>query len=141
VRARARDLARQLCGENTKRQEQEAEILASARRAIDHDPDIGAQNILVVAGEDWHRGVIGIVASKLVDQYSKPALVLTVEDGIAHGSGRSIPAFDLLAGLEQCADVFLRFGGHRQAAGVSLEANRIPELRRRLSAWANERLG
>ncbi len=97
--------------------------------------------MLVVAGEGWHRGVIGIVASKLVDAYHKPALVLSIQDGVATGSGRSIRAFDLLAGLEACGDVFLRFGGHKLAAGVTLEAGRIDELRRRLSAYANERLG
>ena len=140
VMARARDLARQLSDENTRRQEQEAAIVAEAKRVVEHDPDIGAHNILVVAGEDWHRGVIGIVASKLVETYHKPALVLSIEGGIAQGSGRSIGAFDLLAALESCSDVFLRFGGHRQAAGVTLEAARLPELRRRLTAWANEHL-
>jgi single-stranded-DNA-specific exonuclease len=138
---RARVLARRLSEENVKRQEQEAAILASAKRAVDNDLEIGAQNMLVVADEGWHRGVVGIVASKLVDAYHKPALVLSIEDGVAHGSARSIPGFDLLAALEACADLFLRFGGHRQAAGVTLEAGRISELRRRLSAWANERLG
>jgi single-stranded-DNA-specific exonuclease len=141
VRARARDLARQLSEENARRQEQEAAILAEARRAVDKDPEIGAHNVLVVAGEGWHRGVIGIVASKLVDLYCKPAIVLALDGGVAHGSGRSIAAFDLLGGLEACGDVFLRFGGHRQAAGVTLEASRVGELRRRLAAIANERLG
>jgi len=96
--------------------------------------------MLIVAGEDWHRGVIGIVASKLAEAYCKPTLVLSIQDGIAQGSGRSIRAFDLLGALESCADVFLRFGGHRQAAGVTLDASRVGELRRRLCAWANERL-
>jgi single-stranded-DNA-specific exonuclease len=141
VRSKARDLARQLGEENTRRQEQEAAILSEARRIIEKDPEIGAHNVLVVAGEGWHRGVIGIVASKLVDLYCKPAIVLAVEDGVAHGSGRSIPAFDLLGALESCGDVFLRFGGHRVAAGVTLEAARVPELRRRLTAIANVRLG
>jgi single-stranded-DNA-specific exonuclease len=140
VRTRAREMARQLCEENTRRQDQEAEILASAKRAIEKDPDIGAQNVLVVAGDDWHRGVIGIVASKLVEAYCKPVLVLSIEDGLAHGSGRSIAAFDLLGSLESCADLLLRFGGHKQAAGVTLEASRVGELRKRLGAWANERL-
>lgn len=140
TRTRARDLARQLTDENTLRQEQEAAIVQEARKTIDGDPSIGAQNILIVAGHDWHRGVIGIVASKLVDAYHKPALVLSIENGIATGSGRSIRNFDLLAGLEACADVFLRFGGHKQAAGVTLDASRIDELRRRLCACANERL-
>src|SRR6185436_8054358 len=140
TRVKARDLAKQLSAENTRRQDEEAQILVEARRTIDNDPQIGAQNVLIVAGQDWHRGVIGIVASKLVDLYAKPALVLSIQDGIAHGSGRSIAAFDLLGGLEACADVFLKFGGHRQAAGVTLEGERLGELRRRLSGWANERL-
>ncbi len=140
-RSRAREMARTLADENVKRQEQEAAMLADARRVIDGDPEIGAQNLLVVAGEGWHRGVIGIVASKLVDAYSKPAVVLSIENGIAHGSARSIAAFDLLGALESCADVFIRFGGHRQAAGLTIESARIPELRRRLTSVANERLG
>jgi single-stranded-DNA-specific exonuclease len=141
VRGQARELARQLSEENTRRQEQEAEILAEARRSIERDPQIGAQNMLVIAGEGWHRGVIGIVASKLVELYHKPTLVLSIEDGIARGSGRSIAAFDLLASLEAAAEVCLQFGGHRQAAGVTLPADRVGELRQRLAAWANERLG
>ena len=140
IRARARDLARQLSDENTRRQEQEAAIVADARRTIDGDPDVGAPNMLVVHGEGWHRGVIGIVASKIVDAYGKPALVIATDGELAHGSARSIPPFDLLGALEDCSDVFLRFGGHRQAAGVTLEAARIPELRRRLAAIANDRL-
>jgi single-stranded-DNA-specific exonuclease len=141
TRARAAGLAKLLSEENARRQEQEAGILAEARRVIDKDPEVGAQNILVVAGENWHRGVVGIVASKLVEIYCKPTLVLSIENGLAHGSGRSIPAFDLLEALESCADVFVRFGGHHQAAGVTLDAARVTELRRRLASWANERLG
>jgi single-stranded-DNA-specific exonuclease len=141
VREKARELARRLSEENTRRQEQEAAILAEARRSIDKDPSVGAQNILIVAGDGWHRGVIGIVASKLVDTYHKPALVLSIDDGVVRGSGRSIPAFDLLAGLESCADVFLQFGGHKQAAGVTLDAGRLGELRERLSRHANDTLG
>ena len=140
TRERAQTLARQLGAENTKRQEQEAALVTDARRTIDGDPAIGAHNMLIVAGEGWHRGVIGIVASKLVEHYCKPVLVLSIEDGIAHGSGRSIPGFNLLAALEECTDVFLRFGGHKQAAGVTLESTRLDELRRRLCECANERL-
>jgi len=140
VRARARELARRLETENTRRQEEEAAIVAEARRVIDKDPDIGAQNLLVVAGEGWHRGVIGIVASKLVDAYGKPTVVISIADGVGHGSGRSIPGFDLLEALEAHGDLFVRFGGHRQAAGLTIEAERLVELRRRLGAWANDRL-
>jgi len=140
TRAGAQTLARQLSEENTRRQTEEAAIVTEARRIVDGDPDVGGHNMLVVAGSGWHRGVIGIVASKLTDAYNKPSLVLSVADGIAQGSGRSIPGFHLLDALESCRDLFLKFGGHKQAAGVTLEEARIPELRRRLTAWADERL-
>ncbi|MEQ1869900.1 MAG: DHHA1 domain-containing protein, partial [Vicinamibacterales bacterium] len=111
------------------RQEEEADILAQAKKIVQTDPDVGARTILVVAGEGWHRGVIGIVASKLVDAFHRPAIVLSIEDGVAHGSCRSIPHFDLLAALEQCAPLFIRFGGHKQAAGLTMEAARVREMR------------
>jgi len=114
--------------------------VTEAKRIVDGDPDVGGHNMLIVSGSGWHRGVIGIVASKLTDAYNKPSLVLSVTDGIAHGSGRSISGFHLLDALESCRDVFLKFGGHKQAAGVTLEEARIPELRRRLTAWAGEHL-
>jgi len=133
----ARALAEQLDEENSRRQVEEATIVAEARRRIETWPDIGAHNMLVVAGEEWHRGVIGIVASRLVDAFHKPAVVLSVQDGIAQGSCRSIPAFDMLGALERCADLLLKFGGHRQAAGLTLDAERVPELRARLSAHAD----
>ena len=77
--------------------------------------------MLVVAGEGWHRGVIGIVASKLVDAFYRPAIVLSIDGEIAHGSCRSIPGFDMLAALESCAPMMLRFGGHKAAAGLQLD--------------------
>jgi single-stranded DNA-specific DHH superfamily exonuclease len=78
-----RALALQLDGENVRRQEEEAEIVAAAKQIVQTDPEIGAPSVIVVAGEGWHRGVIGIVASKLVDAFHRPAIVLSVEDGIA----------------------------------------------------------
>jgi single-stranded-DNA-specific exonuclease len=127
----ARQLALQLDGENVRRQEEEAEILAAAKKIVQTDPDVGARSVLVVGGEGWHRGVIGIVASKLVDAFHRPAIVLSVDGDAAHGSCRSIPRFDMLAALERCAPLFLRFGGHKQAAGLAMEAGRIKELRPR----------
>jgi single-stranded-DNA-specific exonuclease len=140
ARQRARELARRLSEENARRQDQEAAIVAEARRVIDNDLEIGAANMLVVAGEGWHRGVIGIVASKLVDAYHKPTLVLSIEEGVAYGSARSIASFDLLEALESCSDLFMRFGGHKLAAGVTMDAGSVDTLRRRLTAWADERL-
>jgi single-stranded-DNA-specific exonuclease len=137
----ARQLALQLDGENVRRQEEEAEILAAAKKIVQTDPDVGARSVLVVGGEGWHRGVIGIVASKLVDAFHRPAIVLSVDGDAAHGSCRSIPRFDMLAALERCAPLFLRFGGHRQAAGLAMEAGRIKELRLAINAVADETLG
>ena len=134
-------LAQQLDGENLRRQEEEAEILAAAKKIVTTDPDVGARSVLVVAGDGWHRGVIGIVASKLVDAFHRPAIVLSIEDGIAHGSCRSIPQFDMLGALERSAHLFTRFGGHRQAAGLALDASRIKELRRAVNDVADETLG
>ncbi len=136
-----RQLALQLDAENLRRQEEEAGILAAAKKVVQTDPEVGARSILVVAGDGWHRGVIGIVASKLVDAFHRPAIVLSVEDGVAHGSCRSIPCFDMLGALERCAPFFVRFGGHRQAAGLTMEASRVSEFRRAVNAVADETLG
>jgi len=134
----ARGLAQQLNDENLKRQTEEADLVAQAKKAIETDPAIGAHNVLVVGGEGWHRGVIGIAASKLVDAFHKPAIVLSVDGDVAHGSCRSIPAFDMLDALERCADLFLRFGGHKQAAGLTMDAAKVPEFRARINAHADQ---
>ena len=139
--AEAMGLAEQLEAENVRRQQEEAEILTAARRKVDTDPDIGAHAMLVVWGQGWHRGVIGIVASKLVDAYRRPAIVVAVDGDTAYGSGRSISRFDLLGSLESCSDLFTKFGGHRHAAGLTMEAGRLKELRRRLTDYADTRLG
>jgi single-stranded-DNA-specific exonuclease len=136
-----RQLALQLDGENVKRQEEEAEILAAAKKIVQTDPEVGARSILVVAGEGWHRGVIGIVASKLMDAFHRPAIVLSVEGDIAHGSCRSFSRFDMLGALERCAHILTRFGGHKQAAGLTLDARRIRELRLAVNEVADETLG
>jgi single-stranded-DNA-specific exonuclease len=136
--ARARELAGRLDRRNLERQQAEAEIRALCEGAP-LDPSAAA---LVYYGEDWHRGVLGIVASRLVDRAYRPVFVLgrNPEDGLAQGSGRSIPAFHLLEALESMADLFVRFGGHQHAAGVTLEAARIPEFRVRFNAFAAARL-
>ncbi len=114
--------------------------MAEARKLVESDVRIGAHNVLVVAGEGWHRGVIGIVASKLKEAFFKPTIVLSIEDGLAHGSCRSIPAFDMLGALDHCADLLEKYGGHRQAAGLTLASDRVTEFRERINARGLEAL-
>ncbi len=133
----ARQLAETLNAENVRRQEEEAGIVAQAKRLVETDLEVGSRTVIVVAGEGWHRGVIGIVASKLVDAFHRPAIVLSIDGDVAHGSCRSIPSFNILAALESCADVMTKFGGHKQAAGLTIEAARIRELRARVNDHAD----
>ena len=95
---------------------------------------------IVIDGEGWHRGVIGITATRVVERYGRPALVISRNGEEAHGSGRSIRAFHLLNALESCAGLFTRFGGHAHAVGFSLPAANLPELRTRLDQYARTRL-
>jgi single-stranded-DNA-specific exonuclease len=135
---KARGLAQQLHDQNADRQQAEAAI----REICEQTAVDAAACALVYYAEDWHRGVLGIVASRLVERLHRPVFVLSRndEDGTAQGSGRSIPAFHLLEALESMADLFLRFGGHKHAAGVTLETARVDEFRERFNAFAASRL-
>lgn len=135
---RARELAQQLHEQNAERQQVEAEIREICEQAA-VDEDAAA---LVYYAEDWHRGVLGIVASRMVEQLHRPVFVLSrnPEDGLAQGSGRSIPGFHLLEALENMSDLFVRFGGHQHAAGVTMAAERVEEFRCRLNSYAASRL-
>jgi single-stranded-DNA-specific exonuclease len=132
---RAAELAAELDAENSRRQAVEKELLAAAEGML-AGTDPGAQKVLVLAGEDWHPGVIGIVASRLLDRYYRPVVMISVRDGVGKGSCRSIPGFDIYRALEQCADLLIQFGGHQYAAGLTVEAAKIDMLRDRLSAIA-----
>ena len=90
----------------------------------------------VIAGEGWHRGVIGIAASKIAERLNRPCVVLSIDGEMAHGSGRSIEAYHLLNGLTICSDLFEKFGGHSHAAGITIRPDRIEEFRRRLNEHA-----
>jgi single-stranded-DNA-specific exonuclease len=133
----ARALAEQLDAENLRRQQEEADIVSEAKNIVETDLVVGARTVIVVAGERWHRGVIGIVASKLVDAFHRPAIVISTDGDLAHGSCRSIPSFNMLAALESCAELMSKFGGHKQAAGLTLETSRIRELRTRVNDYAD----
>lgn len=139
--AEAVALAQQLDVENIKRRKEESDLFLSARRLVEKNPDIGSHNALVVSGEQWHRGVIGIVASRLAERFNKPTVVLSMDGDVSYGSGRSIPGFDLLSALEKCESVFMKFGGHRQAAGLTMKTANIAEFRSMLTRHADEVLG
>ncbi|HJQ24298.1 MAG TPA: single-stranded-DNA-specific exonuclease RecJ [Blastocatellia bacterium] len=132
----AMKLAMQMNEQNLARQQAEADILAQVMEAIERDESVRQSRVAVIAGHGWHRGVIGIVASKVVEHLHRPAIIISIEGGIGHGSGRSIEAFHLLNGLESCGELFERFGGHAHAAGMAIAADRIDELRRRLNDYA-----
>jgi single-stranded-DNA-specific exonuclease len=138
--ARATELAGKLDRLNRERREIEARALDAIEARLATDPELTDSRLVVVDGDGWHRGVIGILASRVVERTAKPAIVISVEDGIAHGSGRSIDQFHLLSAIETCADLFSRFGGHAFAVGFALPAASLPELRRRLADCASERL-
>src|SRR3984885_12686684 len=136
----ARRLASELHSLNQDRRDTEAEIVRLVLEECAGVPITDDQTVLVFSGLNWHRGVVGIVASRLVERFYRPVFVLSEEDGLAQGSGRSIAPFHLLDALESMPDLFTRFGGHRQAAGVSLAAELVPEVRRRLNTYAGTRL-
>ena len=137
---RAREIALKLNQLNSDRQQEEKRIIQEACARIEGDAALRESYCLVVDGTGWHRGVVGIAATRVVDRYHRPALVVSVEGEEAHGSGRSIPSFHLLEALESCRQVFSRFGGHAHAVGFALPAVRVPEMRSALDAFARARL-
>ena len=137
---RAKEVAQHLNKLNGDRQEEEARIMASIEKQLAEDATLGERYSLVLDGAEWHRGVIGICASRVVDRVHRPALVVARHEGEAHGSGRSIKSFHLLNALESCAELFSRFGGHAHAVGFALPEERVPLLRERLEAYARQHL-
>ena len=137
---RARQIASRLDQLNAERQEEERRILVEVERRLTDEPDLREAYCVVVDGDGWHRGVIGIAATRVVEKYGRPVLVLAREGDEAHGSGRSIPAFHLLNAIESCHELFSRYGGHAHAAGFALPAANVSQLRERIDAYARSRL-
>ncbi|SNV69434.1 single-stranded-DNA-specific exonuclease RecJ [Veillonella rodentium] len=130
----AEAIAEELNETNRERQELERNIYEQARIDVlnqGHEADY----VTVVAGKEWHPGVIGIVASRLVEEFYKPTLVISIHDGVGKGSCRSIDGFNIYDALKSCEDILIQFGGHAAAAGFSIDANRIDELRSRLTEY------
>ena len=134
----AEDLAFQLNNANNERQGLERRILTQIEELIRAGKEPVDARILVMAGEGWHKGVLGIVASRLVERYHRPSLVMTVEDGMAVGSGRSIDGFNLYDALGHSSHLFEKFGGHSHAAGFTLPANNVEILKSELEGLAGK---
>jgi len=134
---RAGELAAKLDRLNSERQQAEAGMLEEIERRLRDEPAFAATRCIVIEGEGWHRGIIGILASRVVDRARRPAIVIAIESGEAYGSGRSVPGFHLLQAIEGCKELFTRFGGHAHAVGFSLPASRLEELKSRLETWAS----
>ncbi|MBA2340525.1 MAG: single-stranded-DNA-specific exonuclease RecJ [Pyrinomonadaceae bacterium] len=129
----ARRLAELLDGHNRERRVVQERIVERAFAELNGDSD---ENVHIVVGDDWHRGVIGLAASKIAERRHRPCIVISMDGDTGHGSARSIEAYHLLDGLTSCADLFERFGGHSHAAGLVIRREHIPELRRRLNEHA-----
>ena len=135
----AQQIANALETWNQKRQEIEREILEDVSHKIENEVDLEKDLCIVLSSNRWHIGVIGIVASRLVDRYHRPAILIALDGkGLGRGSARSIPQFHLQKGLSACSDLLMRFGGHRQAAGFTMQESNIPELRNRLRSQVME---
>jgi len=137
---RARELAAKLDRLNADRQEEERRILLSIDERISGDPALCEAYCIVVDGEGWHRGVIGIAATRVVERYHRPAIVISRDGEEAHGSGRSIRAFHLLEAVESSSALFTRYGGHSHACGFAMPSANVAQLRAELDAFARTRL-
>jgi single-stranded-DNA-specific exonuclease len=137
---RARDLAAKLDRLNADRQEEERRILRLIDERISGDPALCEAYCIVVDGESWHRGVIGIAATRVVERYHRPAIVISREGEEAFGSGRSIRPFHLLEAVESSHSLFTRYGGHSHACGFAMPSANVPQLRAELDAFARTRL-
>lgn len=133
---RAREIAGRLDKLNSDRQDEERRIMESILQRLEEEPALREAYCVVVDGDGWHRGVIGITATRVVEKYGRPTLVISREAEEAHGSGRSIPAFHLLNALESCPDLFSRYGGHAHAVGFALPSANVQKLREHLDQYA-----
>lgn len=137
----ASDFAVHINEENRNRQEIEAEILREVEELLAHEPQRRYDRVLVMEGEGWHHGVIGIVASRVVERYGKPCIMIGTLGEEARGSGRSIPGFSLYDAIFHCREYLTRFGGHPMAAGLSMETSQIPAFREAVNRYAAQREG
>lgn len=137
-RESARILAEDIQEENLARKEMMDRVIEAAQEALENRPELMYDRVLVVWGEGWHHGLVGLVAGRLSELYGKPAIVLSVIDGEARGSGRSIEGFDIFRAVTECGDLLIHHGGHPMAAGLTLSPENLEEFRRRINRYARE---
>ncbi len=138
--AEALDLAQEMETENKNRQTIEREITARARQKVLDEIDLDHTSVIVLADDDFHPGVVGIVASRLAEEFWRPAIVITFRGPTGRGSARSIPGFSIYDALSRCDDMLLSFGGHRFAAGLEIHRDDLPRLRERLNEVAGQQI-
>lgn len=131
--------ARRLCDENNRRKSEEKAIAKEAFEIIDNSL-LKDDGVIVVSGDGWHHGVIGIVASRITEHYYKPSIVISTDNGIGKGSCRSVEDFNLFEAISACSDVLLKFGGHKMAAGISVETDKIDDFRRLINEYSEKLL-
>ena len=136
--AKAKRLAALLDEENKRRQDMESEIVREAEAYIEKHIDSEKEKVFVVVGSEWHHGVIGIVASRIMAKYYRPTIVLTEEDGVLSGSARSIEGFNIFEAVNLTKEHLLRFGGHEMAAGLSLQKDNLEVFKKTINSYADE---
>jgi len=136
----AEKLAKLICEENTIRQETEHKMFSEALEYIENNPEILNDKVLVIAHENWHNGVVGIVSSKITDKFYKPSILFAVDGKTAKGSGRGLYGFNLFEALENSADLLENHGGHELAAGLSIQTENIEKFRKKINEYAAENI-
>lgn len=132
----AEDIVLRLNDENKYRQDTEAEIYKEVLEKIHTEVDLGKEKVIVVLGEEWHHGVIGIVSSKITEKFHRPCILLSHENGICKGSGRSIEGFNLFKALSHCSELMENFGGHELAAGLSIRCENFERFKEAVNRYA-----
>jgi len=141
----ARQIAAELCDTNRERQNEENSIIEQTYRKIEQEHDFERDRVIVLADDNWHHGVIGIVSSRITEHYNLPSILISFdgsegEGEIGKGSGRSIKGLNLVEALNYCSDLLVKFGGHELAAGLSIERAKLSEFRRRINEYARAHL-
>ncbi len=134
----AAQMAQEICEDNEERRRVEAEVAREAIERVEQDPTMAFEPVIVVSGQGWHHGVIGIVASRVTGRFGKPCFVISIDGGQAKGSGRSVEGFSLFQAVCACEELLEKFGGHPMAAGINLKAENVPLFREKINAYAKK---